>query len=51
MNKKKNKYKGIAKGLGYEDDLFDFLDGISNRVKQSGDNTNLGMLNQDNGEQ
>jgi len=34
VNKNKGKYKGIAKGLGYEDDLFDFLDGISQRIKQ-----------------
>jgi hypothetical protein len=34
VNKKKNQYKNIAKGLGYEDDLFDFLDGISKKVKE-----------------
>lgn len=33
VNKKKGKYKTIAKGLGYEDDLFDFLDNISKKVK------------------
>lgn len=33
VGKKKNKYKTIAKGMGYEDDLFDFLDNIAEKVK------------------
>lgn len=33
VNKRKSKYKNIAKGLGYDDDLFDFLDNITNKVK------------------
>jgi hypothetical protein len=35
VGKKKNKYKNIAKGMGYEEDLFDFLDNISKTVNTS----------------
>ena len=33
MKQGKDRYKKIAKNFSFDDDLFDFLDGISKKVK------------------